>query len=205
MEMKAAVLDCRHHLVEIIVGIVRHKLQNHDRRLEQKPELVKGADLMGQAEAWNAEIDDACLSSELLREHQRIFFAVVDPLPESGGITEHDDVRPIVAVGNFRHRDPITVFVSMVDKAPGARQFVHNSRGFGQEMAVAFGVAVPRIKLRLWNNESDRELKKDQRYCNQAGFRHKYWAINSPAARCPSSFQCPDPSRSACCLPQKSV
>src|SRR6266487_4597145 len=69
MEMKAAVLDCRHHLVKIIVWIVRRKLQNHDRRLEQKPELVKGADLMGQAEAWNAEIDDACFSSELLREH----------------------------------------------------------------------------------------------------------------------------------------
>ena len=137
-------------------------MQHHDRRLEQEPEFVERTDLLGQAEAPDAEIDDACLGGELLREHGWILFAVVDPGAEGEGIAENNDVRQIVAVGEFRHRDPVAVFVGVVDEAPRAWQLVDDGCGRGQEMPVAFGVTVARIKLRLGKDDAGRKLEKSQ-------------------------------------------
>src|SRR2546427_12432183 len=95
METKAAVLDRCNLCVEIVVGIIRAELQYHDRRLEQEPEFVERTDLLGESEAPDAEIDDACLCGELLCKHGGIFFGVVDPGAEGEGSGKNNDVREI--------------------------------------------------------------------------------------------------------------
>ena len=58
---------------------------------------------MGQAEAPHAEIDDARLCTEPLRQHGAIFLAVVDPDAEGKRIAENNDVRSVVAARDFGH------------------------------------------------------------------------------------------------------